>query len=228
MYIYDETGSYYFDDAYYYTSYYYLSDFDPIGAYFEPPYDDYGVDADSDGLYDALVVTVYVTASSTGHYDLGVDVYDPWYNYAYSFWLELYLVEGTVTGVDLEIDSYTVWNQDVNGYWYFEAYLYDHYLYTEYDYDSFTTAGYYYVSDFDPPAVLFSPPHNDYGLDVDSDYLLRPPDRPGQSVLQRAWRVHRHRRTLRPVVEQLHRDSHRPRRRWRSGARRWTSRSRAG
>jgi hypothetical protein len=169
MYIYDETGSYYFDDAYYYTSYYYLSDFDPIGAYFEPPYEDYGVDADSDGLYDALVVTVYVAASSTGHYDLGVDVYDPWYNYAYSFWLELYLVEGTVTGVDLEIDSYTVWNQDVNGYWYFEAYLYDHYLYTEYDYDSFTTAGYYYVSDFDPPAVLFDPPHNDYGLDVDSD-----------------------------------------------------------
>lgn len=171
MYIYDETGSYYIDDTYYYTSYYYLADFDPIGAYFQPPYDDYGVDADSDGLYDALVVTVYVTASSTGYYDLGVDVYDPWYNYADWFWSELSLEEGVVTAVDIEIDSYTVWNQDVDGYWYFEAYLYDHFLSTEYDYDDFTTTVYYYVSDFDPPAVLFDPPHNDYGLDVDSDYL---------------------------------------------------------
>jgi hypothetical protein len=170
MYIYDEDGGYEFDDYYDTTSYYYLDDFDPIGAYFAPPYDDYTVDDDSDGLYDWLVMTVYMTASSDGYYDLEVYVYDPWgYDVDYLYF-ELYIEEGATVSVDIEVSSYVVWEHGISGYWYCEAYLYDHYTYVEYDYDSFGTDTYYYYDDFDPPAVAFDPPHYDYAYDVDSDY----------------------------------------------------------
>jgi hypothetical protein len=167
MYVNDETGTYNYDDYWDYTSYYYFDDFDPIGAFFESPHDDYGRDDDADGLYDYLVFTIYVNASTSGYYDLEVDVWDYW-GYYDNYWMELYLPADTVTSVEIEIDSYSIWRNGVSGYWYLDLYVYDHVTSTMYDSD-YHDAGYYYLSDFDPPGVLFDPPHNDYAYDYDGD-----------------------------------------------------------
>jgi hypothetical protein len=84
-------------------------------------------------------------------------------------WFELYLEEGVTTPVEIEIDSYTVWEVDIDGYWSFYLFLYDHYSSAEYDSDWFLTDAYYYVADFDPPGVYFTS-YSDYGYDADSDY----------------------------------------------------------
>lgn len=170
LYLYDVDETVEYDGSYCYTSYYYLDEFDPIGAFFVPPYDDLGRDDDLNGAYDYLVVTLYVDASSTGYYDVEVDVYDPWGGFTDYYWFELYLNENDVTEVVVEIPASVVWMEGANGYWYLEMYMYDHYSWTNYDYDSYST-GYYSVTDFDPPPVEFDPPHSDYGIDLDSDYL---------------------------------------------------------
>lgn len=174
-YIYDDTGSSYYDGYFHSTSYYYLDDFDPIGAFFVPPHEDYGRDDDGDTLYDYLVFTIYLNASSTGYYDLGVYVWDDWWGYFDYYWYELYLLADTVTPVVLEIDSYSLWENGVSGYWYLDMYVYDHVTSFEYDRE-YHTADYYDLTDFDQAGVLFDPPHGDYAYDYDSDsyydYLL--------------------------------------------------------
>ncbi len=159
--------TYQYDYTDYWTSYYYLGYFDPIGAFFLPPYDDYGRDDDSDGYFDYLVVEVWVNASTEGYYDVEVDVYSP-YGYYDTLWFELYLYEGDPVEVLVEIPAASVWAQGYDGSWYMYMYTYDHYSSTQFDYDYYDT-DYYYVSSFDSPAVQFDPPHNDYGLDTDSD-----------------------------------------------------------
>jgi len=47
------------------------------GAWLEPPHNDYGVDQDSDGLYDELVVDVSVSVMETGWYYLEGDLRTP-------------------------------------------------------------------------------------------------------------------------------------------------------
>ncbi|MEW5748784.1 MAG: hypothetical protein AB1793_08405 [Candidatus Thermoplasmatota archaeon] len=162
----DETYQYDYTD--YWTSYYYLDYFDPIGAFFLPPYDDYGRDDDSDGYFDYLVVELWVNASTEGYYDIEVEIYGPGYWYYDTLWFELYLYEGDPVEVLVEIPAASVWSGGSDGYWYLYMYTYDHYTSTQFDDDSYTT-DYYSTSSFDSPAVQFDPPHNDYGLDTDSD-----------------------------------------------------------
>lgn len=166
-YIYDDTGSYYYDGYFLSTSYYYLDDFDPIGAFFESPHEDYGRDDDGDTLYDYLVFTIYLNASSAGYYDLGVDVWDDWGYFNY-YWYELYLPADTITSVEIEIDSYSLWENGVSGYWYLDMYVYDHVTSFEYDSD-YHYADYYDLTDFDQAGVLFDPPHDDYAYDYGGD-----------------------------------------------------------
>ena len=170
MYLLDSSTLDELDYDIYSTGYYYLSDFDPMGAYFQPPHDDYGRDDDSDGLYNALVLAIGVISSSTGWYDLNVYVYDPDWNYIY-FDLETYLEENELTIVEVEVDSNTVWESGYDGEWYVEMYLYDIYSYTLYDWGYFYT-DYYYLLDFDPLPVVFGSPHDDYALDAYGDSLF--------------------------------------------------------
>jgi|GEM_PF-6994529 len=169
-YVYDETGMTLYDSGYDYSSYYYMSDFDPIGAFLEMPYDDYGRDDDSDGYYDYLVMSFYVNASTSGYYDIEVYVEDPW-GYSFdTYMFELYLDDGIPMLLEVEIPASAIWDIGYDGWWYFEMTVYDHYSYTEYDWDYYYTTDSYSYTDFDPPAVQFDPPHADYGLDTDSDY----------------------------------------------------------
>jgi hypothetical protein len=167
-YIYNEEGTYYYDTMSYYTSSYYQDDFDPFGAFFEGPHADYGRDDDGDGLYDYLVFVVYVNASSSGYYELWVVVWDP-SGYYDTIMLELYIEAETVTPVEIEIDSYSILRDSSDGYWYLDLELLDHYTYITYDYDYYSTDDYYFLSEFDPPGVLFAPPHEDYAVDNDGD-----------------------------------------------------------
>jgi hypothetical protein len=168
LYLYNSSTYYEYDYDYYETQYYWVGDFDPIGAFFEPPYDDYGRDDDSDGQYDFIVVTVPINASSTGYYDLLVYIYDPYWSYIADFEEALYLVENTVHEVAIEIDSYSIRDAGIDGAWNLYIYIYDHWTSVQYDFDTYTTET-YYVSQFDPIPVQFEPPHADYGLDTDSD-----------------------------------------------------------
>ncbi len=168
MYLFNTSNAYEYDSDSHQTAYYSLSDFDPIGAFFEPPYEDYGRDDDSDGLFDCLVTTIQVNASSTGYYDIVVYAYDPyWWTY-YLFEEQLYIEENSVVEVVIEIESYYIWSVGNDGSWHLNLYIYDHWTSTQYDLDTYTTE-YYALSDFDSIPVRFYPPHEDYGLDTDSD-----------------------------------------------------------
>ncbi|UCE90766.1 MAG: hypothetical protein JSV90_04855 [Methanobacteriota archaeon] len=168
MYLFNTSTSYEYDYDYYETQYYWVSDFDPIGAFFEPPYDDFGRDDDLDGLFDYLVITVPINASSTGYFDFEVYVYDPYWSYVRSSVEELYIVENSLFEATVEIDSYTISDRGIDGSWNVYIYIYDHWTAVLYDSDTYTTQT-YYVNDFDPVPVQFEPPHTDYGLDTDED-----------------------------------------------------------
>ena len=168
LYLFNSTTSYEYDYGSYQTEYYWLSSFDPIGAFLEPPYSDYGRDDDSDGQFDWLVVTVPVNASSTGYYDLEARIYNPYWSYVTTLEETLYLEENTVYVATIEIDCYHIREENIDGTWNMYLYVYDHWTSSMYDSDSYTTSS-YEVSQFDPIPVLFEPPHADYGLDTDSD-----------------------------------------------------------
>lgn len=168
MYLYNSSTAFEYDSDSHMTDYYSLSYFDPLGAFLEPPYDDYGRDDDSDGRFDCLVVTVPINASSTGYYDLQAYVRNPYYTHVVTLEQSFYIEENTVYVATVEIDSYTICREGIDGEWYLALSIYDHWTSTQYSYDTYTTDS-YNVDLFDPIPVQFEPPHADYGLDTDDD-----------------------------------------------------------
>ncbi len=173
MYVFDEDETVILDSVYYYSDWYYLDEFDPVGAYFEEPYADYGRDDDGNGLYDWLVMTFYVNASSDGYYDIWVYAQDYYGYFNDEFLFSMYLLEGERTMLEVAIPSNEIQMESYyGGYWYFDMYAYDAISSFMYDYGSYGTSTYYYPEDFDPLGVeLDYWIHDDYGDDWDSDIL---------------------------------------------------------
>lgn len=148
------------------TGAYLHTDFEPPAALFSPPHSDYGVDLDVpvNGFFDELRVDVNLTVNSEGTYRLYADLYDPFGFYITSTNVNPYLALGP-QGVTLAFSGLPLYGSGRDGPYTVALYLYDEFS-SFLDSDSHLTAG-YLSTDFDPPAILFSPPHGDAGVDTD-------------------------------------------------------------
>jgi hypothetical protein len=159
-------------DTDYYTTGYYASDEFQKPSSFEPPYNDYALDTDSDGLYDYLVVEVTVNITSAGYYDIRGILRDSTYRYIDTEYISTYLGEGIQT-LNLSFAAYYITEYGVDGQFNVSLRLYDQ-TNGIYVYDAYTT-DYYSLDQFDRRSS-FEGPHSDYGLDTDGnglfDYLV--------------------------------------------------------
>lgn len=151
----------------YLTSEYTYDEFErpPISLW--PPYSDYAQDSDGDMLYDLLVVEVQVYVDAAGDYILDADLYDSGWTYVCPATNETYLDVGLQT-ILLEFNGYTIGGRGISDTFNVQLYVYDEF-WNYYDSDGYTTS-YYAAEDFET-AVVFDPPHSDYGDDTNDNAL---------------------------------------------------------
>ncbi len=139
-------------------------------ATFDPPHSDSGLDTDSDGLFDYLVVDANINVSEAGTFLVDANLYDPTFT--------LFLFTSNLTTLDVGLQTVPLWfpGPSINGSGVAGPYTVDLWL-TEYvnftflDFDTHTTAAYSHL-DFEEPPLVLSPPHSDSGLDTDGDGLF--------------------------------------------------------
>lgn len=134
-------------------------------AAFEPPHSDSGLDTDSNGLYDYLVVDVVLNLSSPGYYTIDAVLYDSVWSHIDDYNHEALLDAGIQT-VEVRFDGIFINTCGMDGPYYVQLFLYDLGL-SLLDEDFHVTAA-YGASEFEKP-FGFEPPHSDYGLDTDDD-----------------------------------------------------------
>ena len=154
------------DSDVYVTGSYLVGDFEY--AVFYPPHNDFGVDSNSNGLYDHLVVSAVVSVSNEGWYHIEGYLYDSLSNLIDQSSANVYLVIGP-NAVPLNFRGVDIFNNGVDGPYYVDLYLSDAVL-SPLDTDSHTTSAYRYT-DFEQPSH-FEPPHSDHGFDADSNGLF--------------------------------------------------------
>jgi len=149
-----------------YTTYKYnWTDFEtPPG--FEPPHADYGLDTDSDGLYNYLVIEAVVNLSSAGDYKIYANLYDNDEKWISGYYNETFLNAGIQT-VEIRFSGMRINNCEFNGTYFVNLMLDDVFGFV--DSDTHVTSTYYWT-DFQT-GTKFEPPHTDYGIDTDSDGL---------------------------------------------------------
>lgn len=147
------------------TASYDMADFEPYPAHFEPPYADYGLDLDSDTLYDYLIVEVPVNVTVAGTYIIEGLLGD-WWDLIDTRTNTTYLDVGYHV-VELWFPGWIIRDSGEWGPYDLELNLMDA-SFSSLDYDYYSTAAYSW-NDFDMPPAQFSWPHSDYGVDEDSD-----------------------------------------------------------
>lgn len=150
----------------YTTSAYNWTDFDPPPG-FEPPHSDFGLDTDSDGLYNYLVIEAVVNLSSPAYYRISAFLYDVDGRYVTDWNNETYLDCGVQT-VEVRFSGMRINNYESNGPYSVEMNLVEEDSLL--DSDTHLTAAYNWT-DFQTGTV-FEPYHTDRGLDTDSDGLF--------------------------------------------------------
>lgn len=148
------------------TQFYNVSQFDQPAAVFAPPHADRGVDTDSppDGRYDILEVDVGLAFGTAGFYYVEAPVFDQFGSFIafrsdYRFWSN-----GTQV-LTLQYPGLDFYLHGVDGPYAVDLRLYDDFG-SFLDADTYTTRPYAY-KEFDPPPILFAPPHSDRGVDAD-------------------------------------------------------------
>ncbi|MEM4263077.1 MAG: hypothetical protein QXY98_05010, partial [Thermoplasmata archaeon] len=152
-------------DAYATSPYLYV-EFEQL-SHFSPPHADIGVDTNSNGQYDNLIVTAYVSATTDGWYTVYGDLYD-----ANSTWIDsasanVYLFAG-LNFIDLSFSGIAIFINGVDGPYVVDLDLYDSHGWC--DSDVHMTAAYLYT-EFEHFGASFVPPHSDYGVDNDGNGL---------------------------------------------------------
>jgi peptide/nickel transport system substrate-binding protein len=138
-------------------------------AKLSPPHSDYGLDTDSDGLYDYLVVDVSVFVSTAGYYDIGAWLHDGSYNWIDEGGYYTYLDSGLQT-IEVSFRGYVICSSDYDGPYYALLELFDE-QFNFLETDTYTTQAYTRDQFQTPPAEL-APPHGDHGLDADGDGMF--------------------------------------------------------
>ncbi|HKZ48628.1 MAG TPA: hypothetical protein VJ397_07570 [Thermoplasmata archaeon] len=163
--LYDDFGGFQDNDTYYTAAYLY-TEFEPPPALFNPPHSDTGVDTDipPNGLFDELRVDAGVSVNQAGNYFLTTDLYDPLGFYVASTWNPVTLPLGP-QAIPVAYSGTAIYSSGRDGPYSVEMRLYDTF-YNFLDSDSYQTGPYAYT-EFDPPPIVFSPPHGDAGVDTD-------------------------------------------------------------
>jgi len=158
------------DTDVYTTGSYGVDEFEAPPAAFRPPHSDMGVDTDvpPNGFFDELRLNVSLVVETTGDYEIDTSVYDSSGYYVMSSYDWFYLPLGNQSAT-IVYPGDRFYNAVSDGPYTVQMGLYDQYR-TSLDYDVYQT-GPYLRSQFDPPPVLFAPPHSDRGVDTDT-----PPD----------------------------------------------------
>ncbi len=143
------------------STYYYYWDFEDSIGRFSTPITDYGLDLDSDSLYDYLVIEVPVEVDEAGYYSVEgtLESIQTVSNYTY-------LAAGTTT-VELRFTGWMILDSYWNGPYDVYLYLYDSGS-REVDYAYYYTSSYAYT-DFEDLPAAFGSPHEAYVEDADSD-----------------------------------------------------------
>lgn len=141
-------------------------EFEPVAVALAPPYTDFGLDVNDNGLYDYLSLIVPVNVETAGTYEIGGLLYLDSDFYCCDIWLfnETDLEVGTqnvslrFSGEKLRLSRVDgpyrifLWVTTGNGIYadWYETSAYDH-------------------REFEKPSAVLSPAHSDYGWDVDQD-----------------------------------------------------------
>ena len=157
------------DGLTYYTDPYTYLEFEPPGAVFEPPHSDTVVDTNGNGYFDYLIINASVNVSTSGYYEVYVELYDWWPSYISDFSNWTYLDEG-VQQVQIWVDGLELHQGGWDGPYAADMSLWD-------DDSYFISADMHWTAshlwdEFEPPGASFSPPHDDNGLDTDDDGLF--------------------------------------------------------
>jgi len=135
---------------------------------FSPPHSDSGIDEDGDGAYDVLRLSVRVSVTVPGPFEIlaflrdGTNTSD--INYQ---WLRRTLT-GTVTIV-VDFPGHVIRAAGIDGPYVVELLLRDEW-YSNDDWEAHVT-GPFAASDFDGPSIVPSGPFTDFGVDTDGDGL---------------------------------------------------------
>jgi subtilisin family serine protease len=138
-----------FDSAIDITSSYNYTQFERPPARFSDAYSDYGLDTDSNGFYDYLVIDVGVNVSRAGYYQISGYLYNSsgWY----FGWADNYTIlnAGNQT-VQLRFDGAEIWQSRTNGTFDLrDLYLYNANDWNEFDYRYYAcTTKYYNYTEF--------------------------------------------------------------------------------
>jgi hypothetical protein len=163
--LYDDSMNW-MDSDVYTTNSYLFTQFQPPDGTFEPPHSDYGLDTDSDGKFNYLVVNVTVNVTVAGFYQVDGGLFDGSSNLIDSDSNYTFLNAG-IQVVELRFSGIVIYNHGQDGPYTVELDLYnDSSIWM--DSDTYFTGPYTY-DQFQPPPSVLEPPHSEYGLDTDSD-----------------------------------------------------------
>jgi len=155
------------DNDTYVTNAYTFDQFELPPDHFAPPHSDHGLDTNSNGLYDYLIVNVSVDITNAGWYLVGGDIFDSSWDYLGSAFSGSIYLNGGAQIIELWFDGTMLGDSGYDGVYWVDLYLYGTLNLT--DYDSYTT-GWYNCSQFESSlTAYFVPPFSDYGEDLDAD-----------------------------------------------------------
>jgi hypothetical protein len=149
------------DNDTHFTNPYLFTDFDLPPAQFEPPHSDYGLDVNGNLLYEYLIVSAEVNVSTDGSYE--VQGMAP-----FGFTQNTSFFTAGIHTVDLRFYGFEIFNFGINGPYSIDLQVRDD-SFNLLDTDTHSTAAYAFTDFETNPPIVFSPPHSDYGLDMDGD-----------------------------------------------------------
>ena len=150
------------------TQAYNCSQFEGPSGQLVPPYSDYGLDTDGDGLYNYLVVDVAVSVQVAGFYMVDAALYSNSSGFVNWTRTSGYLEPGLQT-VQVRFVGFTIFNSGSDGPYLVSLQLLDS-IGVELDTDVLMTQPYSW-NQFQPPDAEFVPPYADHGLDANGDGL---------------------------------------------------------
>ena len=150
----------------YFTRGYAATDFEQPPAAFRPPHSDRGVDTDQppNGFYDELQLNVSLAVGTAGTYYIQSYVFDSIGRFMTGTSASFALSRGNQIAT-MVYPGGVFYGAPGNGPYTIQLYLYDTFG-NLLDSDIHVT-GPYNGTDFDPPPIVFAPPHSDRGVDTD-------------------------------------------------------------
>ncbi len=151
------------------TNAYLHTEFENPPAVFSPPHSEFVLDNNGNSLHDHLVVSANLTVNVSGDYNLEAGLYDSTGMFFIEFQTNSTTLGVGVQNVDLAFTGYVIRSSGFDGPYRAELYLYDQ-MWNSLDNDTYFTNP-YLATEFEFPPALFSPPHSDYGLDTNGNFL---------------------------------------------------------